>query len=242
VILPLILSLLLSAGTGYRVPRELKYGGGKEWTTDSADTLETFDFSQTYCLLTHFYPIGWSADGKFAYVSLFDDHGDAYGYINCQVIILDINRGEVAWSYAPADTENPSDTPLRKIWRQNRIKIEENLNRFAIVQDNFDFQNFPIYRGADTIDYHLDTTWVGYDRSKYGWEYIDSLKFVMRSVKKGSEVLLDKDDYAALSVYVPGYLKNPRGRQIVIPVIATYWGWEGPPNTTGMVLLGYNLQ
>lgn len=237
-----LLLILIGNQADYRVPRELKYGGGKEWTIDSADELETFDFTQAYCLLTHFYPIGWSADGKFAYVSLFDDHGDAYGYINCQVIIFDVSRGVVAWSYAPADTENPSDTPLRKIWRQNRTLIEENLNRFAIVHYRFTFQGFPIYHGSDTIDYHLDTTWVGYDRSKYGWEYIDSLKFVLRSAKNDIEVLLDKDDYAALGVYVPGYLKNPRGRQIVIPLIATYMGWEGPPNTTGMVLLGYNLR
>jgi hypothetical protein len=226
---------------GYRVPRELKYGGEKEWTTDSADPLETFDFTQTYCLLTHFYPIGWSADGKFAYVSLFDDHGDAYGYINCQVVILDVGRDEVVWSYAPADTENPSDTPFRNIWQANRARIEENLNRCAIVQDSSCFQDFPIYFDADTIDYSLDMTWVGYDQSKYGWEYIDSLKFVLRSARRGGKVLYEKSDCAALGVYVPGYLKNPRGSQIVIPLIATYMGWEGPPNTTSMLMLGYNL-
>ena len=237
----MIFSLLINAGTGYGDPRELKYGGGKEWTIDSADEVRMYDFTQTYHLLTHFYPIGWSADGKFAYVSLYDDHGDAYGYINCQVVILDVRRDEVVWSYAPADTENPSDTPFRKIWRQNRTLIEENLNRCAIVQDSLYFQNFPIYYDSDTVNYYLDTTWVGYDRSKYGWEYIDSLKFSLCSARQGGKVLFDKSDIAALGVYVPGYLKNPRGSQIVIPIIATYMGWEGPPNTTRIILLGFDL-
>ena len=233
--------ILLGNQADYRVPRELKYGDDKEWTTDSADSVTAYDFSQNYCLLTHFYPIGWSADGRFAYVSLYDDHGDAYGYINCQVVILDVRRNEVVWSYAPADTENPSDTPFRKIWRQNRILIEDNLNRCAIVQDSSNFQNFPIYYGSDTISCCLDTTWVGYDQSKYGWEYIDTLKFILRSARQGGKVLYEKGDYAALDVDVPGYLKNPRGPEIVIPLIALYWGWEGPPNTTRMILLGYNL-
>lgn len=234
--------MLINAGAGYDVPRELKYGSEKEWTIDSADTVETYDFTQAYYLLTHFYPIGWSADGKFAYVSLFDDHGDSYGYINCQAIIYDVSRDEVLWTFVPPDTENPSDTPFREIWRQNRARIEENLKRYAIVQDSFYFQNFPISNGPDTVNYSIDTTWVGYDLSKYGWEYIDSLKFVIRSARKGDKVLLDKSDFAAIGLEIPGYLKNPRGRQVVIPIIATYMGWEGPPNTTSIILLGYTLQ
>lgn len=241
-IVPIFLFFVIGAGNGYDVPRELKYEDERERTIDSADTVMMNDFTYSHPLLTHFYPIGWSADGKFAYVSLFDDHGDAYGYINCQVTILDVDRGQVVWTFAPADTESPSDTPFRKIWTRNQAEIEENLRRRGIIRDRFYFQDFPIYSDSGVVDYYLDTTWVGNDQSKYGWECIDSLKFIIRSTKTGDRVLLDKGDYAALGVYVPGYLKNPLGPEIVIPLVATYMGWEGPPNTTGIVLLGYNLR
>lgn len=240
-IVPMLLCFAFGAGNAYDVPRELKYGGEREWTTDSADSVRAYDFAQNYCLLTHFYPIGWSPDGKFAYVSLFDDHGDAYGYVRCQVIILDVVRGEVAWDYAPADTDYPSDTPFGKIWRSNRAEIEKNLSRCAIVPDSFYFRDFPIIDGLDTIVGKVDTSWLSDTASPFGFECIDRLKYVIRSAKKGDRILFEKDGYAAIGLDLPGYLRNPRGRQIVIPVIATYWGWEGPPNTTSMVLLWYNL-
>jgi len=235
--MPALILLLVLGQPDYRVPRELKYGADREGTTDSADSVMACGCAQNYCLLTHFYPIGWSADGKFAYISLFDDHGDAYGYINCQVIVVDAGRNEIAWSCSPPDTENPSDTPFRKIWHQNQAEIEENLKRFAIVQDSFYYQDFPIFNGSDTVDYAIDTTMA----DMYGWELIDSLKFILRSAKKGDQALLAKADYAALGVSVPGFLKNPRGPEIVIPLIAVYLGWEGPPNTTSLVVLGGKL-
>jgi hypothetical protein len=236
-----LLLIFVGNQADYRVPRELKYGADREWTTDSADSVRAYDCAQNYLLLTHFYPIGWSADGKFAYVSLFDDHGDAYGYINCQVTILDVVRGEVAWTCAPADTDYPSDTPFGKIWRSNQAEIEENLKRFAIVQDSFYYQDFPVIDGRDTITGSIDTSWVSDSASPCGFEGIDSLKYVIHSAKKGDRILYEKGDFASIGLDLPGYLRNPRGRQIVIPVIAAYRGWEGPPNTTSMILLWYNL-
>jgi hypothetical protein len=240
-IVPIFLCFVVGTGNGYDVPRELKYGYDQEWTTDSADSVRTYDFTQSYSLLTHFYPIGWSPDGKFAYVSLFDDHGDAYGYINCQVIVVDVGRNEIVWSFSPPDTENPSDTPFWKIWRTNRSEIEKNLKRCAIVQDSFSYQNFPIFDGRDTITGSIDTSWVSDAASQYGFECIDSLRYVIHSARTGDRILYEIGDYASIGLELPGYLRNPRGRQIVIPVIATYWGWEGPPNTTSMLLLGYSL-
>jgi hypothetical protein len=213
----------------YYTPEELEIPGYTEAIDTTGENIPM--------LLTYLYPIGWSKDGKFAYISLFDDHGDAYGYVNFDFVIRNHRTGEVFFSHADEQDEFPSDTPLDTIWSAHNVLFDKALEQNGIKQFKFKLSEFPVRTPTDTVDCRLSLHEVDIDSSPYGFPGIDSLVLSMESRKYGTQVIYSDTGYIGLGASVPGYLDDPYGNGIIILLILSHWGWEGPPNTTTIRLL-----
>ena len=191
-------------------------------------------------LETRFFPIGWSQNNKFAYISYFEDH-DASGLVSAQLKIFDIVTNTIELGKAPAK-EYDIITTFSEIWNENQDFFFDLLEQHGIIQQTLVLNNFPLIFEGDTLDYTIDDEWIEVEESEMGWAYIDDLNVQIRSKKLGIKTIYEQSgQYSCIGAQVCGYIKNPCSDRVVIPMVLLHPGWEGPPCVTTIHIIGCHL-
>ncbi len=206
----------------YFYPEELNYTG-----------LYAGDF-----LVDKFYPIGWSKEGHFAFITEFADEGIGTYMFRIEIINLVNDKVEWWWESEP-DEDNYRDDN----WNDNYEMIKEKLNNYGIIQKkNMEIGNvFFNYKGKE-FNIKLDTK-TEVDRD-YGFDVIVGTKISLQSPQLGSKKVYEykeKDYSMILSQLIAGYLMSPYEDRILIILKNERWGWEGIPSVVYFSLTGSNL-
>lgn len=190
----------------------------------------------------HFYPLGWSTDGAFAYLTLRGDPGR--GGFSTRLFIINLvtderlaEERELEWDHEPvADLLFPEDAPqilryFTDLWRpqleEASIDLDPDLgNQFA---------RLPIARGDVSYFAQFDVVYGGED------EFLDNIEaydFWLRG-DNGTRKRVYSASPRALEVGASGYFMSPHEPRAAIVLIETRYTFEG--NEPFAVVTGSNM-
>jgi hypothetical protein len=203
----------------YTIPNELEYGRiGNDFLYDK------------------FYPIGWSKDGKFAYI--IEPADEASGNYWFEIVILDIVNNKVSWSWKPAESEQGN---LQSVWKDNYPLFKKNLAEAEIIQlSKFELKPTKIaYKGND-YEIVLETKNVA--DLDYGIDMVKEIQMNIVSEQLGKKSIINKKETEmVIGAIVPGFLMCPFDDRIVVICKKDRIGYEGPPNVVYFELIGSDL-
>lgn len=192
----------------------------------------------------NFFPVGWSKDGKFAY---YTEPGDeACGCYFGQLIILDTVNDKELWSFkydGLDDQDKPKYKAITDLWRKNRRLFSDKLNQYGIIaQGSFSLLRFPIASAGDQLraDLKIEET---SDQEARIYGAIKKATLQISSQRGGTKIVHEESypEYGPLDMKVLGYLKSPYEQRIAIIVLEVQRGYEGPPHTTHVKVVGSSL-
>lgn len=185
-----------------------------------------------------FYPIGWSDDGKFAYIA--EPSGESSGLYFFEIHIVDIINNKQLWYWQPEESEEGN---IQNVWKENNELFTQHLNEYKIIQfSDFKLQPTSItYKGNDfelLMDSKMETD------ADYGVDVVKGIKLSMKSPQLGTKVFfeqrIDLRDYI-LSAFISGILISPYNDRIVVICQKERMGATGPPNVVYFEIIGSNL-
>jgi hypothetical protein len=208
------------------------------------------DYGWETLITEGFYPIGWSKDGKFAY---YAEPGDeACGCYFGQLFILDLKNDKVLWSFnyngLDYQGEENKNTPksINDLWRKNRKLFSDKLREHNIVpQGRFAFLSFPISYDGDQLSTELKIKENKNEETSY-YSAVLQAELQLISKRNGKKTVYENtygkpEEATPLSLKVLGYLKSPFEPRIAVMLIEIYRGYEGPPHTTHIKIVGSSL-
>ena len=200
-------------------------------------------------LLTEkFYPIGWSRDGKFAYYT--EPADEACGCYFAALVIQDLRTDEVLWKFendpqsrVDAKGEIAADD-IRKLWRRNQKLFNEKLREHRIVPAARSILLGSTFNAAARRYAAKVTTRKAQDEG-FGLDMVRGVKLELSSPTLGVKDIYSADykadTYPPLDMIVAGALKSPFENRAAIVMINVYRGWEGPPHTVDVRIVGADL-
>lgn len=199
-----------------------------------------------------FAPVGWSKDGKFAYITEIDPGGawyDVTGFFRW--VIQDTVTDKILWqSEGGLEKGLPEDLLMSEDKEQIFKWVFPNMSKRyqpyfkkygIILNTNLELSSFPLiykksnYQGS-IIDVYRETEYEIPDLiSKY--KVILSRNNVKKIVNQ-----YNNNHSAVLDVQIAGYIKSPYEPRIAIALVNVCRGWEGPPNPVGFSFIGSHLE
>ena len=216
----------------YAAPQRLLLDGDED---------EAAEVERAVLLREHFFPIGWSKDGKFAFYTEPPD--EACGCYFGSLYIADLRTDKILWSREYSSEEGKADT-LGKYWRQNQKQFSAMLAQYKIVpQKKFGLNQFPIKFGGDSLKPDLSDSLQVNDEDMVA----GAIKLQLISQRNGAKTLYEKlyapAKYDSIrGAEIGGVLVSPFEARAAIILIETHRGWEGPPNITQLLIIGADLQ
>jgi hypothetical protein len=131
------------------------------------DENEDEEFERGNLIREKIYPIGWSKDGKFAFVSEpADEACDCY---YADFIIQDLRTDKILWTNHFEGTEGGEEN-LQTYWKKNQKLFSRKLAQYGIqAQKTFALQNSGfIYKGDDFAPEIQNKTTINEDRKVSG--------------------------------------------------------------------------
>ncbi|MBN2755735.1 MAG: hypothetical protein JXR51_01075 [Bacteroidales bacterium] len=205
----------------YEIPKELVYNKQKG------------DF-----LYDKFYPIGWSREGKFAYIIENADEGSGYYWF--EIIVKDIVNSKIVWSWKPEESE---EGDLKSTWESNYKLFAEKLNNSEIIQIK-QFELKPTKSTFKGNDYKFKIETATVADQDYGFEVIKEITINISSPELGNKEIYNiknESGSMTLGAILSGYLQSPDDDRIIVILKQERFGYEGPPNVISFELINSDL-
>lgn len=191
-------------------------------------------------LKENFYPIGWSKNGAFAYY--LEPADEACGCYFAHLVIQDMRTDKILWEREYTSDGN-SEVTLKKYWAKNQKEFSRKLAQYGIrAQKQFALRNSAINFQKDVLTPEIDVN------TTVENEYAVTGNVVVRLVskEKGRKTIYErkfdpKKSEAFRSAEIAGSLLSPFEPRAAIVVVETHRGYEGPPNTTQIRIVGTTL-
>jgi hypothetical protein len=207
-------------------------------------------FPQEQLIIEEFYPVGWSKDGKFAY---YAEPGDeACGCYFGQLFILDLKNDRVLWSFdyngLDDQSQEQKNAPksINDLWGRNRKLFSDKLREHQIVpQGRFALLSFPINYDGDQLRTDLKIKENKNEETRY-YSGVLEAQLQLISKRNGKKTVFENtygtdQDATPLELKVLGYLKSPFEPRIAVMLTEIHRGYEGPPHTTHIKIVGSSL-
>ena len=197
-----------------------------------------------------FYPIGWSRDGKFAY--LVEPVDDACGCYFAELHIIDLRTDRSLWVYKNDPekrvAKDGSYLPdnLKRFWKRNQALFSKKLSSYliqpvpkvALLSSDFAW-------GGQK--YALDLRTRKSPNEDFAIDVVTSAALALSSPDLGKKTVYtaDKKDlgtYPPLDMAVAGVFRSPYENRIAVVLLNVQRGWEGPPHTAEVKIVGADLK
>ena len=193
-----------------------------------------YDTRKNNGLKDKFFPIGWSRDGKFAYV--VEPADEACGCYFFNIVVQNMVTDKISWKWEYNGDDNSMN--LDKIWQANIKMFSDSLNFYRIQSQSFpSLKKLPVKINNELYDFALaNDTRLDPD---FNIAMIRSVTVTLKVNGKPKKVIF-KTDYEShvLSNAIKGYLKSPYENRVAVLYIKEARGWEGPPHVLSFSLIG----
>lgn len=215
-----------------------------EFTSEMLNGLCTSKYS---CLEETIYPIGWSADGKFAY--LLEEANEAVVNYTLHLIVQDTKTDKQLLK----DTYKASEQPNSKsedtsidfsiVWEENKDKYNELLLEHKISGGN-GTQFYGIPWVTSQRPYRLKALNKMTHNDLFDVDVVAEHRLEISEQGVGKKVILShtfgKYDMA-LATQALGYFESPFENRIAVINAYEKRGYEGPPNVLKLMIVGCDL-
>ncbi|MCP4439237.1 MAG: hypothetical protein GY810_09880 [Aureispira sp.] len=234
----IILTALFVSNLGnaqkYSFPKEVNFYGDLQ-----ADNFEGSNFG----LHDSFFPIGWSSDGKFAYIKETANEAGMYFIgLYIQNVITD---KIIAKKVYPIEEDGADDIQSLGIWEKHYSTFERLLSKH-----NISSKHSPQLIKKKTFEI-ADIKYAVKLESKRdkldGMNYFGAIthaKIYLTSKKLGTKRVYSYKEIELpnmLDINIVGYFKSPWENRIIIVSEEVGRGYEGPPHVHGFILTGAHL-
>jgi len=195
-------------------------------------------------LKERFYPIGWSKDGKFAYI--VEPADEACACYFAKLVIKDLKTDTVLWGFDYESTafgeKDNMPKSLPAFWRSNYTLFSKKLREHKIRQEkSFALLPFPALYQGDELTARLSL-----ERNGQTWlkEAVSAIRLQVNSKRRGKKIVYEKADVAdlmILDVMRLGYLKSRFEPRVAILLLEGHRGYEGPPDVPKINIIGSDL-
>lgn len=196
-----------------------------------------------------FYPIGWSRDGKFAYYN--EPVDEECGCYYAELTIQDLHDDAVLWNFDNKPQERmdekgeiiPDD--MVKLWKRNQTMFDNKLHEHTIEQTRT-FTLLPATFNSGGKSYTARVSVLkGSDGD--GLRRVRKVTVELSSPTLGKKTLYFKDYtndmyVSPLDMAVAGVFKSPVENRAAIVLVNVQRGWEGPPHTVDVRIVGADLE
>ncbi len=206
------------------------------------------------------YPLGWSKDGRFAYIR-FQDWADGIGnYIDFKVIVHNLVNDTAETVYRiyecneiygffkeygmKVKEEDYGNYPnhakiFHAIWKKDGVLISKKIAQYGIVQTGLEMKPFPYKSGKTSIDCRLEIDNTDLSLDTFG--YYRWFKLWAESAGNGKKLIARSTNDMFINAEIAGYLKSPFEDRIAVVILKTYRGFEGPPCPIEPFIFGCHL-
>ncbi len=194
-------------------------------------------------------PIGWSKDGKFAYI--LEPADEACGCYFFEIHIIDIKTNKTIWTWRYSDEnkgEKSGTTTINDVWAEQKKTFTKKLNEAKIFQLKTDLKLEPVWNenGQAITKYELSNTL--YEGEDWGrMLFAASIKKLngtpnAPTIYQKQYATWDKERKIYVSYVrdseLRGYFSSPYEKRIVMLHCLRQRGWEGTPNVLRPELIG----
>jgi hypothetical protein len=174
-----------------------------------------------------FCPLGWSADGKFAWLESRDIDGRGgtiYTYIIYDAVedmfVFSRSDDSFDWGTDLEATEEES-------WKRSGNEVSAALSKYGIVQSrSITVEPFPLQRDGDSYTASLEIQNVP-PTNESDEERVQSYALVLGSRTRGSKTVSTRDGLGAMKVWIDGYILSPLEPRILLVVSVQTRAFEG---------------
>lgn len=202
----------------------------------------------------YFYPVGWSPEGSFAYVTCREvaGRGGTYTRYVIQNAVTDQLGFEEsvdiadASHHCPGDDRGPAVNGERsETWRDAHREAQ---TRFAQALENRGIERrpgtpqlhrFPLTADGTTYRAELSTTPASPENQKF-WDRLGTYRVDVTAEGRGSKRIAARDDVEGLSMWVIGAFRSPFEPRILVVIGHEVMGFEG--TEARYLLSGAHLQ
>lgn len=189
-------------------------------------------------LVDAFRPIGWSADGKFAFITEYADEASGGYFIN--ISIQDMTTNKIVWKWEYFDDAVGEN--LNVVWNREYTKFKDTLNSFAIEQ----YKNTEISKGSivyNKAQYQLNLETETQTDPDFGFQVVTEYKLMLEKSGQAKQFYTHKEDTPSmiLGAIVVGYIQSPNAELIAVLYQKERRGYEGPPSVVMFSLAGCDL-
>lgn len=215
----------------YETPAALDYPIGKPWSQNAGEG----------SIGDKFYPIGWSRDGKFAYL-LEPLVGERDGHY-LEFYIQDMESDKTLWKWTNMD-DAIENLGFERTWRKERHLFTKKLNDYRIYPIKHDrLSSIPISESGITHSFHLDNTYTSTDESLR----LAGVRVIRRTNGGNKKILHSRvytDEYGksdVISNAIVGCLRSPFEPRVALLYTRTILGWHGGADEVSFTLIGSQL-
>ena len=193
--------------------------------------LQYYKQSNEY-IFQKFYPIGWSKDGKFAYV--IEPADEAAGLYFFKLRIQSMISDKIVYEWELDPDEGVETGSVKQMWKENQMTFAAALNEHKIIPQkdikllgtefNTEEGKFKV-----TIENQMETD------PDFGFEVVKTTNIDIRAYT-------ENDYNQCLGRIVQGVIKSPYEKRVAVLVKEELRGYEGPPNVVRSFLVGADLE
>jgi len=189
-----------------------------------------------------FYPLGYSNDGKIAYI--IEYYTGDLGIVHIETYVQDLISDEIIWQNRLKTKENATHINFKIFWRENRKEIEAKLNSYNIHPFN------KLWLKTEPISYKKGIFSLHSQVEKSYYKDVN-LRLVNRSTiyihsKNKGEKRINKKEYDPSSYLLDrkaiGFIPLGKENKRAAVVVATlYYGGEDTAPIISYEIIGANL-
>ncbi|MEM7015464.1 MAG: hypothetical protein AAF585_28730 [Verrucomicrobiota bacterium] len=159
-----------------------------------------------------------------------------------QILEMMMQVGLVTDETILAETiRHPLDGTLGTFWNKHGEFIQEELENREIQRTTFELRRFPALLGqfgSDVYEFVLARNYAA--EPNFGYQGLNQLTVTLIRNGVKSKRILEQEwpEFYPLAAGVGGYLPNPTGDRVAILLVLTQRGYEGPPHTRQVKLIG----
>ena len=215
----------------YYIPQPLEIGG-------AGALVKAFGMSAGDAGRIH--PIGWSEDGKFAFLRVVTPQFKGRPIFEYR--IFDAVRDEVVWELDDDTEDWPSDDPemlrgaLDIAWERMGETVSAKLREYGIKQNHStEFSAFPYRRDEELLTAVLTMVSEAdpYDGTPMGPapypDLIAEYTVTLQSSRRGSKRVTREDEIFAVAAWAEGYIESPYEKRIILLIGEKRMGFEMTP-------------
>ncbi len=188
-----------------------------------------------------FYPLGYSSDGKIAYIKEYDT--DPADIVLIRTFVQDLVTDKILWKDEFKFEGDISTIGFKDFWASKSTLISKKIKEYGIKP----FKNLKFepnsYRYNNNF-YSLDSMSKSTFRKDWDMEFLDSSTIMLSAKGKGSKVI-DTQHYKKsylLACRAIGFIPLGGNDRVAVVVANVQRGWEGPPHNLSYDIVGASLK